>query len=208
MLAALPQPLRIEQVGDTVLEGLLGPALIALAAISAAFVAAWVARRNHEQQLRHDRELRDLDHARQSINSAVETVAEGVDAMSKLSVASEAASEARQRVEEAESKTATLGHLHYDEDGDLVDARNAAEIDATPPATYRKENDIVEAEVDAHRAELEAIEKAMAARKPAGSILTQMLADTLRLRISIGVSSKVVERYQGSGAVYRGDECF
>jgi hypothetical protein len=77
--------------------------------------------------------------------------------MSKLSAAAENACEAQQRVEEAESQTAALAYLHYDKDGDLIDARSTAEIEATPPATLRKENEIIEAQVDAHRAELEAI---------------------------------------------------
>jgi hypothetical protein len=106
MLAALPQPLEIQEVGGNgFLEGIAGPALIAVAAIIAAFVAAWVARRNHEEQLGNDRSLRDLDHARQSINSAVETVAEAVDACSGFAVAAWAASEACERAEEAQSET-------------------------------------------------------------------------------------------------------
>ncbi len=87
MFAALPQPLEVEQVGGSVFEGLIGPIIIALAAIFAASLAAWIARRNHGQQLRHDREMRDLSHARASLSSAVETVAEAVDSVSALATA-------------------------------------------------------------------------------------------------------------------------
>ena len=73
MFAAIPQPLEIEQVGQSFLGTFSGPALIALAAITAAGVAAWVARKNHAEQLAHDRDLRNLDHAHQSVSAAVDT---------------------------------------------------------------------------------------------------------------------------------------
>jgi len=196
MLAALPQPLEVQEVGgDGFLEGIAGPALIAVAAIVAAFVAAWVARRNHEEQLGNDRSLRDLDHARQSINSAVETVAEAVDACSGLAVAAWAASEACERADEAQSETDALDHFYRDNDGELVETRDEAEVEATMPALLREENDIIEREVAALRAETEAMKKAGEARTPAASLLTQLLADTLRLRITIGTNSEVVMRH-------------
>jgi hypothetical protein len=196
MLAALPQPLEVQEVGgDSLLEGLAGPALIAVAAIIAAFVAAWVARRNHEEQLGHDRGLRDLDHARQSINSAVETVAEAVNACSGLAVAAWAASEARERAEEAQSETDALDHFYRDDDGELVETRDEAEVEATMPALLREENDVIEAETAAIKAETEAVKNAGEARAPASSLLTQLLADTLRLRITIGTNSEVVRRH-------------
>lgn len=44
--------------------------LLAVAAIGAAFLAAWVANRNHKRQLAHDRDLQNQDHIREVIDAA------------------------------------------------------------------------------------------------------------------------------------------
>lgn len=104
MLATFPQPLEVEQIGGaSFLEGLAGPALVALAAVLAAGLAAWVARKNHGQQLKHDGELRNLSHARRSLAAAVETVADAIDAVGHLSGAVYKASALRDRVDEVEA---------------------------------------------------------------------------------------------------------
>lgn len=47
-----------------------GSLLIAVAAICAALLAAYVSIRNHRQQLDHDREMRDRDNTREAVDSA------------------------------------------------------------------------------------------------------------------------------------------
>lgn len=63
-----------------------GSILVALAAVFAAGLAAWIARKNHAEQLAHDRAIRDLGHARQSLSAAVETVADAVDSVTNCLV--------------------------------------------------------------------------------------------------------------------------
>lgn len=55
-----------------------GSLLIGLAAIVAAGLAAYVAIRNHDQQLAHDREIRDRDATRQAIDDAVRGITDFV----------------------------------------------------------------------------------------------------------------------------------
>jgi hypothetical protein len=95
VLEAIQQPIEVN-----VNQGpsFLGPLLIAAAALVAAVVAAYW----HRAQLRHDRVLRDLEHARTSISAAVETVAGAVDAMSDFLVAARAADEAKRRAQSIE----------------------------------------------------------------------------------------------------------
>jgi hypothetical protein len=72
VFGALPQPLEVKEVGEGWLAHLAGPALLAVAAIFAAAIAAYVASRNHTEQLDHDRELRDREHIRDTIDAAFE----------------------------------------------------------------------------------------------------------------------------------------
>lgn len=63
---------KVELVGgESWLSHDLGSILLAVAAITAAGLAAWVATRNHRQQLEHDRSLRKEDHIRDTIDAAV-----------------------------------------------------------------------------------------------------------------------------------------
>jgi hypothetical protein len=62
---------KVEPVADQSWEAaVLGPGLIALAAVFAAGLAAWVAVRNTRHQLEHDRRVRSRDHIRDAIDQA------------------------------------------------------------------------------------------------------------------------------------------
>jgi hypothetical protein len=77
MLALLPQPLEVESVGGSFLAGLAGPALVALAAVVAAWIAAKTANRRQKEQLAHDLAVRSLEHIRDAIDVVVVSVHEG-----------------------------------------------------------------------------------------------------------------------------------
>jgi hypothetical protein len=197
VLAALPQPIEVQEIGgDSLLESLTGPALIAIAAIVAAFVAAYVARRNHAHQLDHDRSLRDLDHARQSIGAAVETITETITAGTSLLGAARDAGEAHDAVEHAESETDALEWYERGEDGEVRDTRTVEIIEGETPSVLREENDTLEAEANAIRAATDAVKRVEEAREPVTLLQARLLADTLRLRIAIGENSEVVSRHQ------------
>lgn len=187
--------LKIEEAGESFLSSLAGPFLIAVAAIVAALVAAWVAWRNHEKQLDHDRELRDIEHARQSVNAAVETIAEVISAFSHLATTAWIASEAHAATVAAEAKTDELDAFHHDEHGELVDSRSKAEIDAILPAVLRAESDVIDAESDAIQKETTAVREVAEARDPAMALLMRLTADTLRLEITLGRASDVVKKH-------------
>jgi len=211
MLAALPQPLEVQEVGgDSILESLAGPALIAIAAIVAAVVAAYVARRNHAEQLVHDRRtladqlghdrgLRDLGHARQSIGAAVETITETITAGTSLLGAARDAGEAHEAVERAESETDALEWYERDEEGEVRDTRTVEMIEGETPSVLREENDTIEAEANAIRAATDAVRRVEEAREPVNLLQARLLADTLLLRIAIGENSDVVSRHQDVG---------
>jgi hypothetical protein len=61
------------------LEHNSGSILLALAAIAAASLAALVATLNHRGQLAHDREMRNRDHTRDTIDAAVEGANQAID---------------------------------------------------------------------------------------------------------------------------------
>ncbi len=65
---------KIEQVGGGSLADLAGPALVAAAAVVAAFVAARTANARQRQQLDHDLVVRSIEHVRDAIDQAVEMV--------------------------------------------------------------------------------------------------------------------------------------
>lgn len=73
---AVQEPTTVEVVGESWWQNLIGPALVAVAAILAAALAAYVAIRNHRRQLEHDWAERDREHARASIRAAARTIAE------------------------------------------------------------------------------------------------------------------------------------
>ena len=196
MFAALPQPLEVEEVGRSFLEGLAGPALIAGAAIVAAFVAAWVARHNHAEQLASDRALRDLDHARQAVSSAVDKLAEAMDALSGAATSRWAASDALSHYEQVKHVTdAAMPTRRRDETGVPVDTRSDEEVAAVPVEILRRENDVLAAERNALKRSNEAHDKAHDDRISAAAAVAGLNADTFRLRIAIGPTSPVAEQH-------------
>jgi hypothetical protein len=195
-LISLAQPLEVEEVGTSFLEGLAGPALIAVAAIIAAFLAAWVARRNHAEQLANDRALRDLDHARQSIGAAVERVVEAREAVAKLSVVVKRAHEAREATREAHGASEKGLPTWRREGALLVDSRSDAEKAAVPIATRNAETALIEAETKAIKAETEQINRTKDKATVAWPLVDAVQADTFRLRITIGAMAAVVDRHE------------
>jgi hypothetical protein len=73
LLSAIPQPLEVEEVGETSLLGQWGgPVVVALAAIIGASIAAAVSILNLRRQLDNDRRLRDREHIRDTLDSVAE----------------------------------------------------------------------------------------------------------------------------------------
>jgi hypothetical protein len=135
VLLAAKKPVAIEVVGESWWHNLIGPGLIAIAAIVAAAVAAYVAIHNHRLQLEHDREERDREHARESIRAASETVAETLDPLGTYELAvrdddkatkhaetleGSGDEEAKEAAEKAQLKAAEEVHEAREKVGDLV----------------------------------------------------------------------------------------
>src|SRR5690242_10801823 len=103
LIAATREPVEIEIVGGDgfipILLTLLGPILVALAAVVAAFVAARTANRRQQRQLSHDLVVRSMEHIRDAIDTAVEGVHETVKAMADLELSVPAWEESKQRLE-------------------------------------------------------------------------------------------------------------
>jgi len=99
VLITTQKPIAVEVVGERGLHDLLGPALLAIAAILAAGLAAYVAVRNHRAQLAHNRTERDREHARESIRAAAETIAETLDPLGAYELAVRANDKAEKHVE-------------------------------------------------------------------------------------------------------------
>lgn len=95
---ALNEPIEVELVGGE--ADLLGPLLIAGAAILAAAVAAYWQWR----QLRHDREVRDREFIRNSISQAVASLATAIDDMSGFSGATHSVDQAEEETRELRTK--------------------------------------------------------------------------------------------------------
>jgi len=66
-----------------------GSVLVALAAIVAATLAAYTANRRHREQLAHDREMRNRDHTRDTLDAAVEGVSTAIESVSNFAAAVE-----------------------------------------------------------------------------------------------------------------------
>jgi hypothetical protein len=81
MLYVLAGVRKVELVGG---EGWLEHNMIALAAISAALLAALVAILNRRAELRHDREMRNRDHIREMIDSCYQEVGEAITKVSDV----------------------------------------------------------------------------------------------------------------------------
>jgi hypothetical protein len=69
----MAKPIEVRLVGDGfALTDLLGPLLLALAAVGAAYLAAATAKKNHREQLENDRALRDREHIRNVLDEVAE----------------------------------------------------------------------------------------------------------------------------------------
>lgn len=193
MFAALPQPLEVEEVGRSFLGGLAGPALIAVAAVVAAFVAAFVSRRNHAEQLAADRELRDLDHARQSLSGAVETVSEAVAELSEQNLRAWKAHRAKQKDE-------TLGAAA--DDFWPPHPRTVEQEEAIGLEAREEEARALEAANRATQEATEALNAVSEGQRVVWGILQRLAADDLRLRIALGDGSDVVESHKRLSQVF------
>lgn len=197
MFSAIPQPFDVHQVGGpSFLESLIGPLLIAAAAVLAASLAAWVARKNHSEQLESDRAMRDLEHARRSIGSAVETIQEGIHALTTLDTKAVFASEATRKLKAAEAVNDDLPWVQRGTDGAPYDTRDVPELEAAMPSALREEDEDIEAEASAVRAEMEAADRVAEQRTRVEGIFSRLLSDTLRLRIAIGEETDVLDRHE------------
>lgn len=187
MLAALPQPLEVEEVGRSFFSGLAGPALIATAAIVAAFLAAWVARRNHAELLANDRQLRDLDHARQGLSGAVETVSEAINVFGELHLRAWKAHDA-QLVSQALTADS--------EEFDPPHPRTVEQEEAIGAEARRLEADVLEAATAANREATKAFRVLLEHQQAAWDVRQRLEADGLRLRIALGDGSEVVKSHK------------
>ena len=119
MLEALQQPLKVEVVHQG--TALLGPLIIASAALVAAVVAAYWQRRH----LDHDTAVRDQEHAREVIASVAASIAGAINAMAAFSVAT---TEADKKGLEAQKREAAIDPDHA----------TATQIDAAKDALRRQ----------------------------------------------------------------------
>jgi hypothetical protein len=103
VLLTTQKPIAIEMVGESWWHGLLGPALLAVAAIVAAGLAAYVAIRNHRDQLAYDRAIRDREYGRESIRAATETIVETLDPLNTYELAIRANDKATKHAEPVEN---------------------------------------------------------------------------------------------------------
>ncbi len=197
MFFVIPGPLEVHQVGgSSFLESLIGPLLIAVAAVLAASLAAWVARKNHSEQLENDRAMRDLEHARRSIGAAVETIQESIHALTTLDTRAVSASEATRNLKAAEAVNDDLPWVQRGADGVPYDTRDVPELEAAMPSALREEGEDIEAEAAAVRAETAAVDRVAEQRTTVEGIFSRLLSDTLRLRIAIGEETDVLDRHQ------------
>lgn len=209
MLAAI----EVEQVGQAWHSS---PLLIASAAIFAAIVAAVVARLNHGsqlkhdrnlhgQQLRHDREQRDIAYARERIGRAVETVADSVAAVSAVTTSAWGASEAREYLEKARALSDKhLQTYERDADGVLRDTRSDEEKAMVSEGLLQAEMEVQKEEIDATRELAAALAKVREARATASAKMSDLLADNVRLRITIGKGTEIVDCQNALQEAFKG----
>jgi hypothetical protein len=89
-------------------------------------------------------------------------------------------------------------------DGELVDTRTPEQEEELSTEILRFENDSMEAEAAAIRREVEALSGIGESNQRVGMILTRLLADGFRLRITIGAHSEVVERHTELSDAFKG----
>lgn len=138
--------------------------------------------------------MRDIGQARQSLSAAVETVADAIDSVTKLSGAVSEANARRQDVDEIEASNDEFLETFERHGHSLVDARTDQQLEGESVPLLRMEQAAVEEEKDAVRAETEARERASEAQYAYAPFVTRLMADTLRLRIAIGNDSEVVRQ--------------
>jgi hypothetical protein len=138
-----------------------------------------VARKNHAKQLAHNRELRDLDHARQSVGAAVDTIAAAIPAVRHYAGYVWAASRARKEQAKAAAETDEIEGIVRDGD-DLLDTREPEQVEALGVDQLRWENDVLATERDAAREHTKKLEEAYGARPEADAMLSRLLADGLQ----------------------------
>lgn len=86
MLAVLREPVEVKLVGGGAdLIDFLGPALIALAAVCAAWLAAHTANKRQQEQLDHDRTLRERELLRNTLDEVVESATRCIRELSEFS---------------------------------------------------------------------------------------------------------------------------
>ena len=100
---AAQERIAVQLVGEPWWQGLIGPVALAVAAILAAAIAAYVATHNHRRQLEHDRTERDREHARESIRAAAKTVGEIFEPLTAYELAVRADDKATKEVEALET---------------------------------------------------------------------------------------------------------
>jgi hypothetical protein len=102
MVGVLQSVQKIELVGgETWLAHNSGPLVLALAA----FLAAYVALRNHRQQLENDRHLRNKEHMQDAVDSALESINSALDKLGDLGSCVGTRDEEKREWEEAEAPT-------------------------------------------------------------------------------------------------------
>jgi hypothetical protein len=94
---------KVELVGENWFQ-LAGPALLALAAIVAALVAAYVAIQSRKTQLEHDQLMRDREHARVIVYGALETMVKARELIADCRMSVAAAEVARKHAELTEER--------------------------------------------------------------------------------------------------------
>jgi hypothetical protein len=186
VLAALPQPLEVEEVGRSFFSGLAGPALVAAAAIIAAFLAAWVARRNHAEQLANDRRLRDLDHARRSLDGAVQNISEAVRVLSELHLQAWKTDRAQRASRAAHDASEEFWPPH---------PRTEDQEEAIGLQARREEEEALKTATAAAQEATDELGALQEAQQGAWAIQGRLEADRLRLRIAIGDESLVVKSH-------------
>jgi hypothetical protein len=186
MLAALPQPLEVEEAGRSFFSGLAGPTVVAAAAIIAAFLAAWVARRNHAEQLANDRRLRDLDHARRSLDGAVANISEAVRALSELHLQAWKTDRAQRASRAAHDASEEFWPPH---------PRTEDQEEGIGLQARREEEEAIQAATAAAQEATDELHALQEDQQGAWAIQQRLDADRLRLRIAIGDESPVVKSH-------------
>lgn len=120
LFAVAREPVEVQLVGDNgygldVVVAIIGPLLIALAAVVAAFVAAHTANRRQRAQLDHDLEVRHREYVRDVLDSSVELARRSMERVAAF----------KQSVEMLEGKRFALTAAVEDPEGSPSDQESA-----------------------------------------------------------------------------------